>query len=60
MFQFRKPTKRIQRRVFGCDDDEDEGDPEPPPPPIISKKKENRSTKGASLLSFVDEGNGGI
>ncbi|KAG7304175.1 hypothetical protein JYU34_011111 [Plutella xylostella] len=53
---FRKPTKKIQRRVFNGADDDDEGEPEPPPPPVISKqKKENKPLKSKSLLSFADE-----
>lgn len=59
MSLFRKPTKKIQRRVFCADDDEDAvEDPPPlapPPPPIISKKKV-KSAKTPALLSFADEG----
>lgn len=58
MSLFRKPTKKIQRRVFCADDDEDGAeDPPPlaPPPPIISKKKD-KSAKTPTLLSFADEG----
>ncbi|GBP92917.1 PAX3- and PAX7-binding protein 1 [Eumeta japonica] len=56
MSLFRKPTKRIQRRVFEAADDEDEGDPEPPPPPIISREqRETKSVKNTPLLSFADE-----
>lgn len=58
MSLFRKPTKKIQRRVFCADDDEDgTEDPPPlaPPPPVISKQKE-KSAKTPALLSFADEG----
>lgn len=58
MSLFRKPIKKIQRRVFCADDDEDGvEDPPPlaPPPPIISKKKD-KSAKTPALLSFADEG----
>lgn len=58
MSLFRKPIKKIQRRVFGCSDDDEDADPEPPPPPIISKqKKENKPAKSIPTLSFADEGN---
>ncbi|XP_045514186.1 PAX3- and PAX7-binding protein 1 isoform X2 [Pieris brassicae] len=53
MSLFRKP-KKIQRRVF-CAEDQDDSDPEPPPPPTISHKKENKTAKGKTLLSFADE-----
>lgn len=59
MSLFRKPTKKIQRRVFCADDDEDGAeDPQPlaPPPPVISKKKD-KPAKTPTLLSFADEGN---
>lgn len=70
MSLFRKPKKRIQRRVvFGCDDDEDDqnGDameveqvaPTPPPPPIIrmkeKKDKDKSKVKTKAVLSFEDE-----
>lgn len=58
MSLFRKPTKKIQRRVFCADDDEDGAEdhqpPAPPPPPIISKKE--KPAKTPALLSFADEG----
>lgn len=59
MSLFRKPTKKIQRRVFCADDDEDGSEDPPllaPPPPVISKKKD-KSSKAPALLSFADEGN---
>lgn len=63
MSLFRKPTRKIQRRVFTCGDEEEDssGEPEAPPPPIISRPKEKqapvvRSLKPAPLLSFADEG----
>lgn len=59
MSMFRKPTKKIQRRVFCAGEEEDGADDPPPlapPPPVISKKKE-KSAKTPALLSFADEGN---